>query len=194
MRSLSRNTVILSVVFVTTLLIDRLTKLWIVDRFHYGERLTVIPDFFNLTHVRNPGGAFSFMATMSSEFRQVFFLGTGLLAIILLLAFFRRLEPGQNLSATAIGAVLGGAVGNLTDRLIYGEVIDFLDFRLWGGYVWPTFNMADSWIVMGVGVLMLEMFLEPDEDESESQAAAQPEDGESLESALTRDVQGPSAP
>jgi signal peptidase II len=194
MRSLSRNTVILSVVFVTTLLVDRLTKLWIVDRFHYGERLTVIPDFFNLTHVRNPGGAFSFMATMSSEFRQVFFLGTGLLAIILLLAFFRRLEPGQVLSATAIGAVLGGAVGNLTDRLIYGEVIDFLDFRLWGGYVWPTFNMADSWIVMGVGVLMLEMFLEPDEDESESQAAAQPEDGESLESALTRDVQGPSAP
>jgi signal peptidase II len=193
MRAFSRNTVILSIVFVTTLLIDRLTKLWIVDRFHYGERLTVIPDFFNLTHVRNPGGAFSFMATMSSEFRQVFFLGTGLLAIVLLLAFFRRLEPGQMLSATAIGAVLGGAVGNLTDRLIYGEVIDFLDFRLWGGYVWPTFNMADSWIVVGVGVLMLEMFLEPDVDESESQASSQPEDGESLESALTSDVQGPSA-
>ncbi len=193
MRALSRNTVILSVVFVTTLLIDRLTKLWIIDRFHYGERLTVIPDFFNLTHVRNPGGAFSFMATMSAEFRQVFFLGTGLLAIILLLAFFRRLEPGQLLSATAIGAVLGGAIGNLTDRLLYGEVIDFLDFRLWGGYVWPTFNMADSWIVVGVGVLMLEMFLEPDVDESESHTDSNPEDRDGLESALASDVQGPSA-
>jgi len=189
MKALSRNTVILSVVFVTTLLIDRLTKLWVVDRFHYGERLVVIPDFFNLTHVRNPGGAFSFMATMSSEFRQAFFLGTGLLAIILLLSFFRRLEPGQKLSATAIGAVLGGAIGNLTDRIIYGEVIDFLDFRLWGGYVWPTFNMADSWIVVGVGVLMLEMFLEPEVEESPSED----EDASAVENALSSDAQGPSA-
>ena len=55
----------------------------------------------------------------------------------------------------AIGAVLGGAIGNLTDRIVYGEVIDFLDFRLWGGYVWPTFNMADCWIVVGVGIFGL---------------------------------------
>jgi len=193
MKAFSRNSVIFSVVFVTTLLIDRLTKFWIVDRFHYGERLTVIPDFFNLTHVRNPGGAWSFLATMSPEFRQIFFLGSGLLAIILLLAFFRRLEPGQTLSAAAIGAVLGGAIGNLTDRLIYGEVIDFLDFRLWGGYVWPTFNMADSWIVMGVGVLMLEMFLEPDVDEPDSSTQSDAEGTEGLERALTSDLQGPSA-
>jgi len=187
MKALSRNTLILSIVFATTVLIDRLTKLWIVDRFHYGERMAVIPDLFNLTHVRNPGGAFSFMATMAPEFRQAFFLGTGAVAIVLLLAFFRRLEPGQWLSATAIGAVLGGAVGNLTDRIVYGEVIDFLDFRLWGGYVWPTFNMADCWIVVGVGVLMLEMFLEPETEAVES------EEGDAIEDAMTSDVQGPSS-
>ena len=187
MKSFSRNTVILSVVFVTTLLIDKLTKLWIVDRFQYGERLVVIPDVFNLTHVRNPGGAFSFMATMSPEFRQVFFMGTGALAIILLLAFFRRLEPGQWLSATAIGGVLGGAIGNLTDRVVYGEVIDFLDFRLWGGYVWPTFNMADSWIVVGVAILMIEMFLEPEPQASET------EDADEMKPALTTDGHGPAS-
>jgi len=169
MPSLSRKTTVLLPVFLAALVIDQLTKTWIVARFSYGEQLVLIPDFFNLTHVRNPGGAFSFLATMSADLRQSFFLGTGALAVVLLLAFFRRLEPGEWLSAAAIGAVLGGAIGNLTDRVVYGEVIDFLDFRLLGGYVWPTFNMADTWIVVGVGVLMLEMFLEP---ESESEPPA----------------------
>jgi signal peptidase II len=168
MPTLSRKTSVLLPVFGITLLIDQLTKLWIVNRFSYGEMSVVIPDFFNLTHVRNPGGAFSFLATMSEDFRQAFFLGTGALAIVLLMAFFRRLEDEEWLSALAIGGVLGGAIGNLTDRVVHGEVIDFLDFRLFGGYVWPTFNMADSWIVVGVAILMIETFLEPSAEAEES--------------------------
>lgn len=160
MQTSSQNLRFFLPTFLITLVIDQLTKTWIVDRFAYGERLIVIEGFFNLTHVRNPGGAFSFLATMPEQLRQVFFLGTGCLAIGLLAIFLWKLEPGQWLSATAIGAVLGGAIGNLTDRVLYGEVIDFLDFRLIGGYVWPTFNMADCWIVVGVGVLMVEMFFE----------------------------------
>lgn len=186
MPTLSRKTAVLLPVFGFALLIDQLTKRWIVDRFSYGEQWVVIPDFFNLTHVRNPGGAFSFLATSSEDLRQAFFLGTGALAIVLLLAFFRRLEPGEWLSATAIGAVLGGAIGNLTDRILYGEVIDFLDFRLIGGYVWPTFNLADSWIVVGVAILMIEMFFEPD-------AQPEPSDPE-LDPDLSADSPGPSAP
>ena len=165
--------------FVVTLLIDQLTKIWIVERFSYGELLPVIPGFFNLTHVRNPGGAFSFLATMSETIRETFFLGTGVLAIGLLLVFLWKLEPGQWLSATAIGGVLGGAIGNLIDRVRYGEVIDFLDFRLIGGYVWPTFNMADCWIVVGVGILMLEMVLETEQTEAEPEAEAGPGSRES---------------
>ena len=183
MPTLSRKTAVLLPVFVAALVIDQLTKRWIVARFGYGEQWVVIPDFFNLTHVRNPGGAFSFLASMSEDFRQAFFLGTGFLAIALLLAFFRRLEPGEWLSALAIGAVLGGAIGNLTDRVLYGEVIDFLDFRLIGGYVWPTFNMADSWIVVGVGILMVEMFLQPDSESEPPEA--DPE--------LSAEAAGPSA-
>jgi len=161
MPSLSPKLVYFWAAFAITLPIDQLTKVWIVNRFAYGELWVVIPGFFNLTHVRNPGGAFSFFADLPDVVRQIFFLGTGVLAIVLLLVFLRRLEPGSRLPATAIGAVLGGAIGNLIDRLVYGEVIDFLDFRLWGGYVWPTFNMADCWIVGGVAVLMIEMFFEP---------------------------------
>ncbi len=169
MSSSSRNLRFFLPTFLVTLVIDQVTKLWIIERFAYGERQTVIEGFFNLTHVRNPGGAFSFLATMSEAVREAFFLGTGVLAIGLLLAFLWKLEPGQWVSATAIGGVLGGAIGNLIDRVRYGEVIDFLDFRLIGGYVWPTFNMADCWIVVGVGILMLEMFFET-ETETETEA------------------------
>ena len=153
-------------VFLATFAIDQWTKLWILDRFSYGEEQVIIPGFFNLTHVRNPGGAFSFLATMPQELRQSFFLGTGLLAIVLLLVFLRRIDARDGLGATAIGGVLGGAIGNLVDRLRLGEVVDFLDFRLIGGYVWPTFNMADCWIVVGVALLMLQMLLEPEPDEA----------------------------
>ena len=159
---LSRKIVYFLLSIAITLPLDQLTKRWILARFDYGQMQVVIPDFFNLTHVRNPGGAFSLLANLPEVWRQGFFLGTGLLAVLLLLAFFRRLDPDERLSAIAIGAVLGGAIGNLIDRLRYGEVIDFLDFRLIGGYVWPTFNLADCWIVVGVAILMLEIFFEPE--------------------------------
>lgn len=167
-------------VFAATFAIDQWTKQWVLERFSYGELQAVIPGFFNLTHVRNPGGAFSFLATLPEEIRQVFFLGTGLLAIVLLLVFLRRIDARDALAATAIGGVLGGAIGNLTDRLRHGEVIDFLDFRLIGGYVWPTFNMADCWIVGGVGLLMLQMFLEPAPGDPEA----------AIDSGLSSEVQG----
>ena len=153
-------------------MIDQVTKQAIIERFVYGERLIVIPGFFNLTHVRNPGGAFSFLATLSPDIRQVFFLATGVLAVGLLIVFLIRLEPGEWLASMAIGAILGGAIGNLTDRVVYGEVIDFLDFRLIGGYVWPTFNMADCWIVVGVGILMVQMFFEPEPPADEAEPSA----------------------
>lgn len=156
--------------FAITLPIDRVTKSWIIERFEYGERQVVIPDFFNLTHVRNPGGAFSLLADLPPFWGKAFFLTTGVFAIVLLMVFLRRLEPNERWAAAAIGAVLGGAIGNLVDRVLYGEVIDFLDFRLWGGYVWPTFNMADCWIIGGVTVLMVTMFFE-DYDTAPSEEA-----------------------
>ncbi len=179
MNRFSRKLLFFVPTFVVTLLIDQLTKIEIVDRFAYGERLVVIPGFFNLTHVRNPGGAFSFLATLSDGWRQGFFLGTGVLAIVLLLVFLRRLDAEEWLAPLAIGGVLGGAIGNLTDRLVYGEVIDFLDFRLIGGYIWPTFNMADCWIVVGVGILMVQMYFEEDPpEEVVDDPSAIPEPGE----------------
>ena len=158
---------------VVTLGLDQLTKYWIVGEIHYGDERPVIAGFFDLTHVRNPGGAFSFFADGPFFERMLFFVGMTVVAIILLLVFFRRLEPDARLVSTALGGILGGALGNLLDRLIHGEVIDFLDFYV-GSYHWPAFNLADSFIVVGVTVLLIEMFFEPEDDPSEAVAGEPP--------------------
>lgn len=165
-------------VFVISLVIvlplDQATKQWIVEKIHYADRIEIIPGLFDLTHVRNAGGAFSFFADGPHEQRMVFFIGTTLIAIVLLLVFYRNLESEEVLPATALGVVLGGALGNLTDRLRYGEVVDFLDVHLWGGYTWPTFNVADSAIVIGVTLLVLEIFLNREEEEGNQDGNTDP--------------------
>lgn len=155
--------------FIIGLIADQVSKYWIIDRLRYGEREWVIPGFFELTHVRNPGGIFSFLADGSVELRMTLFVGAALLAIVLLLLFLFRHAPEERLLPMALGMILAGAVGNLADRLIHGEVIDFLNVHLFGGYVWPTFNVADSLIVVGTGILMIEMFLAEEPEDSDSE-------------------------
>jgi signal peptidase II len=147
-----------SVAFAVSLVIDQLTKTWVVTTLAFTDQVSVIDGFFYLTHVRNPGAAFSLFADAPEAIRAPFFIGTTLIALGLIISFFRKLSPGDRLSALALGLILGGAVGNLLDRLIYGEVVDFLHLRLWAGYSWPDFNVADSSIVIGVALLVIELF------------------------------------
>ena len=154
---------------------DQISKRWVVEALYYGQNVSVIEGFFDITHVRNPGGAFSLLAGASSDWRLPFFLGAGAIAITLLLVFYRRLPARARLSAASLGLILGGALGNLTDRVVYGEVIDWLDLYV-GSFTWPTFNIADSAIVVGVAVLILEVFihgedLEDDPDPGEGAIA-----------------------
>jgi len=154
------------------LVLDQTSKAWIVTHLGFGERIPVIEGFFAITHVRNPGAAFSLFASSPELFRRYFFVAVALVAIGLIVSFYRQLTPGDRLSAAALGLVLGGATGNLVDRLRYGEVVDFLRFKLWSGYSWPDFNFADSCIVIGVGLLVLELFA------SEGEARADPRGSE----------------
>jgi signal peptidase II len=147
--------------------LDQLTKLWVSSSLTYADQVKVIDGFFYITHVRNPGAAFSLLAESPEPFRRIFFVGVTLLAIVLIISFFRRLAPGDRLAALALGLVLGGAVGNLIDRLRLGEVVDFLHFRLWSGYSWPDFNLADSFIVVGVTLLVLELLAAEGESRAE---------------------------
>jgi signal peptidase II len=156
---------------VVSLPLDQLTKILVDRHLGYADRVPIIEGFFYLTHVRNPGAAFGLFAEADGALRLFFFVGVSIVAIAIILSFFRQLAPGDRLSALALGMILGGATGNLIDRLTRGEVVDFLHFRLWGGYSWPDFNLADSFIVVGVAILMLELLA----SEGEERASPEPD-------------------
>ena len=160
-------------VFFISLVLDILTKYLVSSNLSYSDRIPVIEGFFYLTHVRNTGAAFGLFQDAPVAIRLTFFVGISIVAIGIIIQFFYKLAPGDRLSAFALGLILGGAVGNLIDRIRLLEVIDFLHFVLWGGYVWPDFNLADSWIVVGVSLLVLELLA------SEGEERAGVESGES---------------
>ncbi|MDH3518827.1 MAG: signal peptidase II [Myxococcales bacterium] len=163
---------VLLIALTVSLTLDLLSKYLVDTCIDFAERITVIEGFFYLTHVRNPGGAFGLFADGDALWRQWFFISVSCLAIWIIISFFRQIAPGDRLSALALGLILGGAVGNLVDRVLREEVVDFLHFRLWGGYSWPDFNFADSFIVVGVAILLLELLA------SEGEKRAGTESGE----------------
>ena len=139
---------------------DFLTKQWISAEIVLdGALRPVIGGFFYLSHVRNPGAAFGLFATWPIELRRVGFATVAALAAWVVVAFYRGLAPGDRLNGLALGLVVGGGLGNLWDRLVRGEVIDFLHFRFWGPWSFPDFNLADVFIVTGVGLLMIELLV-----------------------------------
>ncbi len=140
-----------------SVLLDQATKLAVAANLSFSDRIPVIEDFFYITHARNPGAAFGLFGDAPVVIRLTLFIGITLVALGMVVNFYRKLAPGDRFSALSLGLILGGAVGNLIDRVFRGEVVDFLHFRLWGGYQWPDFNLADSFIVVGVAFLVIEL-------------------------------------
>ncbi len=140
-----------------SVLLDQATKLAVAANLSFSDRIPVIEDFFYITHARNPGAAFGLFGDAPVAVRLTLFIGITLVALGMVVNFYRKLAPGDRFSALSLGLILGGAAGNLIDRVFRGEVVDFLHFRLWGGYQWPDFNLADSFIVVGVAFLVIEL-------------------------------------
>lgn len=149
------------------LLLDQVTKWYIRHTFGLYESVTVIDSVFHITHVRNAGGAFGLLNQGTYAWRLPFFVAVSCIAVGVLLAFVRRIEPSQHWLLLALGAILGGALGNLVDRVISGEVTDFLDFH-WQGYYWPAFNVADSCITVGMLILLFYSLVVRDETSNPS--------------------------
>jgi signal peptidase II len=128
---------------------DQITKL-IVDRsMPLYHSIPVIEHLFSLTYIRNTGAAFGIFSGSAAAFRVPFLIVFSLVAVGFVVTMLRRLAEDQTGLITALSFIIGGAIGNLIDRIVYGEVIDFLDFY-WGRYHWPAFNLADSFITVGV--------------------------------------------
>ena len=139
------------------LVLDQLTKAWILSRFRLGERMEVIPGLFDLILVYNPGAAFSFLANHDG-WQRWFFIGIGLAASAFILWLLAR-HGSQRLFAFALSLILGGAIGNVIDRFVHGQVVDFLLVHWRDRWYFPAFNVADSAITVGAVLLILDELL-----------------------------------
>ena len=141
---------------VIVLLLDRLTKWAVASNIALRDYVVVVPGFFRLTHVENPGAAFGLFAESSAQWKVGALVSFSILALIVVSALLWK--NGHALTTTSIGLslILGGAMGNLWDRMVSGHVVDFLDFYV-GSYHWPAFNVADSAIVIGAILLVSEI-------------------------------------
>ncbi len=153
------------------LVVDQASKILAHQFLRDRGPVEIIPDFFNLVYSRNAGGLFGYLSEMSDPWRTLLLTLLPVIAIALVIFYMSRLDGGDRTTLSGLSLVLGGAVGNLVDRTVRGEVVDFLDLyasnpdlaewlvERFGTAHWPTFNIADSAIVAGACLLALSIFL-----------------------------------
>ena len=164
MRALRERLILIGLALLV-LAADQITKRLVLTRLTLGESWTPIPGlerFFSITHVINRGAAFGLFPDQGSLFAVI-----AIVVVVAILAYYRYLPGGNWLVRLSLGLQLGGAMGNLMDRLHYGYVIDFIDFK-----IWPVFNLADVSIVVGVGMLAYFLMHEPEPETEEPEAEA----------------------
>jgi len=154
--------------------LDLWTKSLVLARIDLHEAIPIIPNFFQLVHVRNTGAAFGIGANASSEIVPIF-LNVGAIAVFCVVVVYAlRSAVTDRVLQVGLHLILGGAIGNLIDRFRFGWVVDFLDvYATWGGreHHWPAFNVADSAICIGIVLLFFDMRKKPEESAAAAEAA-----------------------
>lgn len=148
---MKRKYITFLLISVGILLIDQAAKEVVAQKFSLYESLEVIPGFFNLTYIRNTGGAFGLLAGEVSRLRTGLFFAISCVGMGIIFYLYTRIPLGERWLDAGLAMTFGGALGNLVDRVRFGEVVDFLDFHI-GTLHWPAFNVADSAISVGVGI------------------------------------------
>jgi signal peptidase II len=152
----------LLVLSAVVILLDRLSKDWIVAHIRPGGGITIIPKVFRLSHVLNTGAAFSLLENLPANGVRLGLIAFSVLAVVIVFAMLWRTGRTLSLTSIALALILGGALGNLYDRVRFHHVVDFLAVRI-VHYHWPDFNLADSAIVIGACLLFLEIFRPTDQ-------------------------------
>jgi signal peptidase II len=148
---------ILFLITALVILADRLSKNWIIAHIRPGYSIPIIPGVFRLSHVLNTGAAFSLLENAPPNAVRIGLIAFSVVAAIIVLALLWRVGRTLTLTSVALALILGGALGNLYDRIRFHHVVDFLAVRIYH-YNWPDFNVADSSIVIGACLLLLEIF------------------------------------
>jgi signal peptidase II len=155
--STSKKWQLFACLVLAVLALDQATKFYVHTTFALYESRPVIANLFAFTYVRNSGAAFGMLARQSETFLHFFFPVVTIVALVGLLIYFARVPSQYALRLWGLCLIIGGALGNGLDRLWLGQVIDFIDVH-WYAYHWPAFNVADSSICIGVGLLLLDSF------------------------------------
>ena len=138
-------------------LLDQITKYQVQKHIPLGGSIDIFPSFFNLVHTLNRGAAFGFLNRQDTSWQTYFFIGATALALVIIGNLLSKTHSSDKLSICALGLILGGALGNLADRIRTGEVVDFLDFFA-GSWHWPAFNIADIAITVGSLALIVSFY------------------------------------
>ncbi len=155
---------------VVVLVLDRIAKWAVASNIALHDSVVIIPGFFHLTHVENSGAAFGLFAESNAQWKIGALVSFSIIALIIVSAILWRHSHALTTTTIGLSLILGGATGNLWDRLLTGHVVDFLDFHI-GSYYWPAFNVADSAIVVGALLLVAEILFTKPADETVNEPA-----------------------
>jgi signal peptidase II len=146
-------------------------------RYRSKPAITVVDGYFHLRYVENCGGAFGFLSSRSEKYRRPFFYATSLLATIFLLYLFVRIGPREKVLMVAFSVILGGAIGNVIDRFTLGYVVDFIEWHIRDRARWPTFNIADVGITVGLVLILVDSFFLAKKREKKEEEKQEKEEG-----------------
>jgi signal peptidase II len=157
-------------VTLAVLLFDHLTKYYISTTMTLFDVIEIIPGYLRISYVRNSGVAFGLFDSQPSPWKPYFLAGMAVAAVVVILIYSRRTPMEKILLQTALAVTTGGILGNLLDRIVHGFVVDFVEFHIRDSFHWPTFNVADSAITIGIAMLLIDTLKHTDQDVSQEHA------------------------
>jgi len=150
---------------VAVFVLDHITKWMVRTRMDLHDAIEVIPNYLRISSVRNSGVAFGLFADFQSTWKPYILAAMAVVAVIVIIIYSSRMPLNRTLLQAALAITLGGIVGNFTDRVMHGFVVDFIEFHIGEAFHWPTFNIADSAITIGIALLLVDSVRHPDIDE-----------------------------
>ncbi len=157
-------------VTLAVLLVDHLTK-FLVTRHLVGtgvvprHTIDIIPDYLRISYIQNSGVAFGFFQSIESQWKPYILAGMAVVAVFVILIYSSRMPLHRTLLQVALTLTMGGILGNFLDRLVHGYVVDFIEFHVKESFYWPTFNLADSAITIGIALLLIDTVKNPEAEE-----------------------------
>jgi signal peptidase II len=146
-------------------LLDHATKWLARTRLEAGQALVVIPGYLRISYVSNTGVAFGLFRDLDSPWKPHILAAMAIIAVIVILVYSFRMPSSRVLLQTALAIIMGGILGNFIDRILHGYVVDFIEFHIGDVFYWPTFNVADTAITVGIGLLLIDAVKNPEPDE-----------------------------